>query len=292
MKQKVVVKAIIKRQDKVLLLRRQGGRPSIAGKFELPGGKLDTGEQPLDALKRTLMLQTGLAMETVQLFDSVSFVDPDDRELQYVFLVYSVGLAAGDDKITLGGEYSKYVWKMKSEIQQNDVTNSTYILLGLDELQSTGLDVLNYSQIFDDKTTTDENIVIIYSDGGSRGNPGPSAAGFVILDNHENVIFEGGEYLGMTTNNVAEYQAVYLALDKAKAMGAKNIEFRSDSLLVVNQMNGLFQVKNRELWPIHDRLQELVKQFDRVRFVHVKREFNRLADGLVNKILDSKRPTK
>src|SRR5690606_24985818 len=122
---------------------------------------------------------------------------------------------------------------------------------------------------------------------GSRGNPGHSAAGFVILDIAGQVLYEGGEYLGITTNNQAEYHGVRLGLEKALEMGVRQIDFRVDSMLVVNQMKGIYQIKNRDLWPINERIKELVHQFDKVTFSHVRREFNRHADGMVNKVLDA-----
>jgi ribonuclease HI len=128
--------------------------------------------------------------------------------------------------------------------------------------------------------------VVVYSDGGSRGNPGPSAAGYVILNGRDEVIAQGGMYLGITTNNLAEYQGLLLGLEKAFELQARVIDFRLDSLLVVNQMNGIYRIKNRELWPVHERIRELLTQFDRVTFTHIRREFNQLADGMVNKILN------
>ena len=127
----------------------------------------------------------------------------------------------------------------------------------------------------------------LYTDGGSRGNPGPSASGFVLQDESGEVVEKGGEYLGITTNNQAEYQAVKLGLETAKKLGAKKVHGHMDSLLVVNQMNGIFKIKNRELWPIHQAIQELRKSFDSVTFVHVPREMNKLADEQVNIILDA-----
>ena len=85
---------------------------------------------------------------------------------------------------------------------------------------------------------------------------------------------------------MAEYRAVELALEKAIEMKVESIEFRSDSLMVVNQINGVFSVKNPEFRKIHDRIINKLKFFRRIRFKHVHREYNRLADGLVNKILD------
>ncbi len=128
--------------------------------------------------------------------------------------------------------------------------------------------------------------VILYADGGSRGNPGPSACGYVLLDEHDELLVDKGVYLGITTNNQAEYQGLKFALEEAKAMGARDVAVRLDSLLVINQMKGIFKVKNRDLWPIHEAIKELVKDFRKVTFTHVPREFNKLADAAVNRALD------
>lgn len=126
----------------------------------------------------------------------------------------------------------------------------------------------------------------MHADGGSRGNPGPSAAGFVLMEPDGTVILEKGIYLGITTNNQAEYQAVRYGLEEARRLQAQRVDVYLDSLLVVNQMKGVFKVKNRELWPIHEAIKELVGQFKEVRFTHVPREYNKLADAEVNRILD------
>src|SRR5438445_7361119 len=93
--------------------------------------------------------------------------------------------------------------------------------------------------------------VKVFCDGGSRGNPGPSASGFVITDEEDNVLVDQGVYLGVTTNNQAEYTALKLALEECSRLGVREIEVYMDSLLVVNQLKGIFKVKNRDLWPIH-----------------------------------------
>jgi pterin-4a-carbinolamine dehydratase/ribonuclease HI len=126
----------------------------------------------------------------------------------------------------------------------------------------------------------------LYGDGGSRGNPGPSASGYVILDLDDNILYQNGVYLGITTNNQAEYQALKLGLEKAHKEGVTEIDVYMDSLLVINQMKGIFKVKNRDLWPIHSAIQELAKQFKKVTYTHVPRELNKLADGQVNKCLN------
>ena len=285
MKQKVVTKAIIKQDGKILLLRRSGGRPSISGKYELPGGRVHINQQPEDALAHALRVHLKVSPETMQLDDVMTYIDPDDRELQYLFILFQTSLKTSDRTISLSSEYDRYVWKKLQDIQRNKITQSTQQLLGLQPNASL-LDVNSHSiQYSDVKESTYEH-VIAYSDGGSRGNPGPSAAGYVLMDSNETVIFEGGTYIGITTNNIAEYQAVYIALEKALELRVSVVDFRMDSLLVVNQMNGLYKIKNSDLVPINHRVHELVDRFTRVTFTHVLREYNRLADGMVNKILD------
>jgi ribonuclease HI len=128
--------------------------------------------------------------------------------------------------------------------------------------------------------------VKLFADGGSRGNPGPSSSGFVIMDENDKVLVDKGVYLGVTTNNQAEYTALKLGLEEALKIGASEVEVYMDSMLVVNQMKGIFKVKNRELWPIHDAVKQLVDQFKHVNFDHVPREFNKLADAAVNRATD------
>jgi ribonuclease HI len=138
----------------------------------------------------------------------------------------------------------------------------------------------------DDKETTKYTEVKLYADGGSRGNPGPSSSGYVLLDMQDSIIVERGIYLGVTTNNQAEYQALKLALEEAQKIGAKQVYVYMDSLLVINQMLGKFKVRNRDLWPIHQAIEELLPSFKNVSFTHVPRELNKLADAMVNKALD------
>jgi ribonuclease HI len=285
MNQRIAVRAIIHKNDKTLLLRRANGRETILGKYELPGGRLEYGEQPEDALGRYLKTEAGVTMRTAQLYDVVSYIDHDDRDMQYVFILYLVSLEIDDVKITLSSNYDHYLWEKMSYIQQNELTESAKLLLGISQQR---IETAKKSELIgsDVSKTTDLSHVIIYTDGGSRGNPGPSASGFVIMDEVERVLHEGGMYLGITTNNVAEYHGVSLALEKALAMGARTVDVRMDSLLVVNQMNGMYQIKIRELWPIHEHIKELMGKFDKVTFSHVRREFNQLADGMVNKILN------
>lgn len=286
MKQRLSVRAIIIEEGKALLLRRSNGRPSILGKYELPGGKLAYGEQPEDTLRRCLSDDAGLQLQTSQLFDVVTYIDYDDREIQYGVIVYIVTLSAQRRPITLSSNYSKYKWHSMLNIQQSELTDLTQLLLGIIK-QEDYTDKTLDKTIVNDVNKSSDGALTIYSDGGSRGNPGPSAAGYVVLDSQQKVIDQGGEYLGITTNNQAEYHGVRLGLEWAIEMGSKKVDFKLDSLLVVNQMKGLYKIKNRELWPVHERIRALMEKFDRVTFTHVGREFNQLADGMVNKTLDA-----
>lgn len=287
MKQKIITRAIIKQDNKILLIRRSGGRPTISGLYELPGGRIHIGQQPEDSLAHALRIHLNVAPETTQLSDVMTFIDPEDRQLQYLFVIYHASLKPIDKTISLSSEYDRYVWKKMSELQRNELTQSTLQNLGLQPIPfATGAEPTLFKK-YDDKSAS-INHAVIYSDGGSRGNPGPSAAGFVVMESDGDVVAEGGAFLGHTTNNVAEYQAVYLGLEKAQEMGFRTVDFRMDSQLVANQLNGVYKIRNTELRPINNRIAELAQQFDRVTFTHVHREYNQLADGVVNKILDQR----
>ena len=288
MKQRLSVRAIITSGGKTLVLRRANGRSTILGKYELPGGKLAYNEQPEDALRRYLHDDIGIHVKSTQLFDVVTYIDHDDRGIQYAVIVYIVTPAETNRPIKLSGNYNKYKYSMMSEFQHNELTDLTQLLMGIIQQEEITDQTFKTVKLSGAKNTSDDTVTI-FSDGGSRGNPGPSAAGYVVLDGNQQVIAEGGEYLGITTNNLAEYHGVRLGLERAIELKIKRIDFKIDSMLVVNQMKGLYKIKNRELWPVHERIRELMKQFDKVTFNHVMREFNQLADGMVNKTLDQHR---
>lgn len=127
----------------------------------------------------------------------------------------------------------------------------------------------------------------LYADGGSRGNPGPSAGGFVIFDKDDTVLLESGKYLGITTNNQAEYHSLKGGIEAAVKLNIQELDVYMDSLLVVNQMKGIYKIRNRDLWPIHEAIKQQLVHIKKVKFTHVPRELNKHADSLVNQILDS-----
>ena len=128
--------------------------------------------------------------------------------------------------------------------------------------------------------------LIVYTDGGARGNPGPAACGVVIKTNDGRTVKRFGRYLGQTTNNQAEYQGLIAALEEAHRLGVTIVRCHLDSELLVKQMKREYRVKNKGLQPRFLKAWNLAALFKQVTFVHIPREQNREADAEVNKALD------
>ena len=128
--------------------------------------------------------------------------------------------------------------------------------------------------------------LIIFTDGGSRGNPGPAGLGAIIYDENHKVLAEISEFLGVTTNNQAEYRAILAAIKKAVSLGAKEVEFYLDSELAVKQLNREYKVKNKDLAPLFLAIYNLTLSFKKISFTHVPREGNKEADRLANEAMD------
>ncbi|HOM78029.1 MAG TPA: ribonuclease HI family protein [bacterium] len=126
----------------------------------------------------------------------------------------------------------------------------------------------------------------LHTDGGSRGNPGPSAAGIVLYNSKNEVVRKGGKYLGNGTNNEAEYQALLIGLKTAIQEGVKNLDCVLDSELIVKQMKGLYKIKSPNLQKFSMEIKKLEKNFDSIDYKHVGREKNSEADAMVNLALD------
>ncbi|MDP3784477.1 MAG: ribonuclease HI family protein [bacterium] len=135
--------------------------------------------------------------------------------------------------------------------------------------------------------------LIVYTDGGARGNPGPAALGVVIQDSKGQTIKKYGEALGVKTNNEAEYAAVVSALKKIKALYGKEktkkmaVEMRMDSEFVMKQLNGEYKIEEERLFPFFIKVWNLKMDFNKISFTHVPREKNREADRMVNEALDA-----
>ena len=141
--------------------------------------------------------------------------------------------------------------------------------------------------------------MVIYVDGGARGNPGPAAIGFVVFDDSHTELYRFGAPIGVRTNNYAEYSALIEALTYLRSKNTytetvssnKPATIYSDSELIVRQMNGEYKVKEPKLIPLHSKARGLLDQIDAVRIHHIRRKENRIADAIVNRVLDNREMT-
>jgi ribonuclease HI len=282
LKQTLFVNALIHNaKGQVLLVRRSLKDSFLPGYLELPGGRVEHDETLEHALKRKLKNELGIQVDAPIYYTSLSRVNRHGPYLRVVFEV-----AHQNQQIKLSHNHSEFVWVDRSILKNDKVAEDPTTLLNAYLTDET---VVQTSLLEEQESVGNATTLVIYTDGGSRGNPGPSASGFVIYDDKKEILESGGAYLGITTNNQAEYTAVVLALKAAAKHAGKDskLDFRIDSLLVVNQMNGVYKIKNRDLWPIYQEIHELIKNFAHVTFTHVYRENNKAADAKVNEILDA-----
>jgi ribonuclease HI len=128
--------------------------------------------------------------------------------------------------------------------------------------------------------------LVVNVDGGARGNPGPAAVGAVVQTPDGEVLEERGERIGRATNNVAEYRAVLLGIERAAELGASELEIVGDSELIVRQIKGEYKVKDATMRELHAEVKRALRPFDEWSIRHVRREHNAEADRLVNAALD------
>lgn len=273
-KQTLFVNGLVHNEkQQVLMLRRSIKDHFLPGYLELPGGKVQLGETMEHALKRKLQLEANIAIEMPQYYMSLAQIASDGP---YVRVVFEVAYNSDNATLKLSGVHDEYLWVNSSQTFNEKLTSDSSAILERYLGKS--------SQTHDSNTA-----LTIYTDGGSRGNPGPSASAYVIYDHNEKILGTSGAYIGITTNSQAEYTAVLLALKEAlRFAGEKDVLLlKIDSLLVVNQMNGVYSIKNRELWPLNQQIRDIIKRFKAVRFQHIPREQNTVADAKVNEILDA-----
>jgi len=259
------------------------GRELAEPTWEPPFSKIAPGEQPEEAAIRLASEQLGghESPKSIELVDALTAAglhgNPDSYDL---FLIYKVK-AADSDKASPSGRYDSYKFVSISEaINLRLSEQGRAVVRNLWEQEHhPRVDSTTRRQYKDHRFT-------VFIDGGSRGNPGPSAAGYYILDEQGKEVERGGEYLGNTNSRQAEYMALKLALKRSLDLGAKSVSFKSDSLMVVSQMNGVYQVKNRDLWELVDEIDELLARLKSYSFEHVARGDNFVADGEANRILD------
>ena len=129
--------------------------------------------------------------------------------------------------------------------------------------------------------------VTVHVDGGSRGNPGPAAAGAIVTGADGEVLDRAGELIGEATNNVAEYRGLLLGISRARDLGATEVEIFNDSELIAHQVNGRYKVKHADMKPLHAEALGALDAFEAWSLTPVKREQNAEADAIVNETLDS-----
>jgi ribonuclease HI len=135
---------------------------------------------------------------------------------------------------------------------------------------------------------TSPDTAILWSDGAARGNPGPAGCGAILKTPEGTVLSAESRYLGHTTNNVAEYRALLMGLERALSLGIRRIEVRADSELLIKQLLGDYRVKNQGLQPLFAEAKALLARFDSFVLTHVRRELNTEADELANAGIDSR----
>lgn len=131
-----------------------------------------------------------------------------------------------------------------------------------------------------------EKVLHLYTDGACRGNPGHGGAGFVLLDDHGNVVEKGGEYLGVCTNNIAEYRALIMGLEVAARHNCDHLHIHLDSELLVNQLTGSYRVRNPRLQVLMEEVKKLFSKIGFYSVTHIPRHRNSLADALANEAID------
>lgn len=278
MKQRVRVVGIIRNENGTLLLKKKTGRSDEIPVWELPTGKINFGEQPEEAMSRTIYEYVGLQVEKIELFDVVSFLGMEGAaQLNNLFIVYKI-IVQSDQKIVPNDRYSAYKFfrneKNNSALRLSDQSLS---VLEIESNRSIG-GKIGYRLAANGAT--------VYVDGSSRGNPGPAGIGYHIVSEDGKTLKDGGEFIGFATSRIAEYYALKEGCEQAIELGLKTVRFVSDNLMMVNQMNGVFKIKNRDIIQVYNDIQKLLTKFDACAFVHVKRNQNFDADREANKAID------
>ncbi len=155
-----------------------------------------------------------------------------------------------------------------------------------DHIKRDDLDISDQEKAGASETNKEIDLIVVNTDGGSRGNPGESGIGVAIFDKDSNLINEACDYLGVATNNIAEYRAMILGIKLSMEYNAKAILFKSDSELIVKQIKGEYRVKNPQLKLLFNEAKELLKKLPNWKIMHVRREENIEADLLANKGID------
>ena len=275
MKQRIRVVGIIKTEDGVLVLKRNRGRSEAPVFWELPTGKIKFGEQPEESMVRSLAEYTGITAKQIKLKDVITFLALEgSSRLSNLYIVYEI--IADNVKPNPRERYTGY--KYIRDYNSANIRLSEASLSVIEIVEGK----VNPGRISPRDTASS---VTIYVDGASRGNPGPAGIGYCIVDTNGNTIKQGGEFIGFATSRVAEYYAMKKGVEQAIEMNLNTVRFVSDSLMVVNQLNGIFSVKNQDILPIYKSIQDKLENFDAVSFTHVNRSENTIADYEANRAI-------
>lgn len=279
MKQRIRVIGVVKNGEEVLFLRKAQGRAEVATAYELPTGKINFGEQPEEAMTRLVYDYLGTRADSVKLLDAVTFMElAGASELANLFIVYDIGLTPDSVKITTE-KFIEYRWVEDTEIGAMLIDEASLSVLEILEGRKKNV-VKNTEYRGGEKSAT------IYTDGGSRGNPGPSGVGYCVVAEDGSVIKRGGEFIGFSTSRLAEYYGLKEGIEQAIELGLKSVRFKLDSLMVVNQMNGVYRVKNKDLTHVYEDIWKLLEGLDSYSFEHISRYQNVEADREVNRVID------
>ncbi len=289
MKQRIRVTAICRRDDEVLVLKRAGGRiEGGAPNYELPQGKIIFGEQPDEAMTRVIYENLGVQAASIQLVDAVTFTNLEGAsELGNLYIVYEVKIADESSLKITNERYSSYKWMKAADTGVLPLEEASMMVLQI-VATKTGTPAARIMQTGENaQVLPASDFATIYTDGGSRGNPGPSGLGYYIIGPDGKEIKRGGEFLGFSSSRLAEYYGLKEGLEQAIELGLKKVHFKSDSLMMVNQMNGIYKVKNPDLLQVHSDVLKLLENLEAYSFAHVPRGQNVEADAEVNKVIDA-----
>ncbi len=274
MKQRIRTVAIVRNEDGILVLKRSRGRSETPVFWELPTGKIKFGEQPEESMVRSLAEYTDLTAESLKLKDVITFLAPEGAsQISNLYIVYEITI----DEKARPVPYDRYsAYKFTKDFSSLRLAETTAAVL---EIENSKAPIGRVS------ARGAANGVIINVDGASRGNPGPSGIGYCIQDGHQ-IVERGGEFIGFATSRVAEYLAMRKGIERALELNYKTVRFVSDSLMVINQLNGIFSIKNQDILPIYHDIEQKINQFDAVSFTHVPRSENTIADSEANAAID------
>lgn len=276
MKQRIRVVGIVQDERNILIMKKAQGRVDGMPTWELPTGKIKFGEQPEEAMERTLEEYLGVEVtKHTKLHDVVTFMAPQgSSQLSNLYIVYFIALNT-ETKLHPRERYSAYKYIKPEEMGNYCLDEASMIVL---EMEGRGKTRDNYKEV--------ANSATVYVDGSSKGNPGPSGIGYKVVGANGEILAQGGEFIGFATSRVAEYYAMKEGCEQAIELGLKSVRFVSDNLMLVNQLNGIYKVKNRDILPIYDDIRGLLENFEACAFTHVAREQNSDADAEAKAVID------